>query len=406
MKHMLVSIIMPAFNAEAYIAQAIESILAQTYHQWELIVINDGSTDNTLNIVSSFTDHRIRSINQENRGLAGARNTGIRVAQSNTIALLDSDDLWLPEFLKKMKPLLDQHPEAAAVYCGFRYINELGDEIASFPSIKVVEPELFRKKLIFEGNWLVPSAVLFRKKLAEDVGLFDESLRAVEDADLWIRLSAARPFIGLPEALVKYRRHDSNMSKDPERMFTADYRLWEKMFGPPEGEPSSWPEMKLRGYAQLFRSGTSRYLAYGNVEKSAHYFQKLVEISPSSGLSMGLWRGLVRAHFPEVYQFTPDVQLDWVLAQKDIMALLGELAGRRATSAPLQKSFPRIKATAFQALADEAVRANDLSRALAWLSHALLSSPSILLSRPYWGTLSRGAIRLGRSLVAKIGDRQ
>jgi glycosyltransferase involved in cell wall biosynthesis len=403
---MLVSIIMPAFNAEAYIGQAIESILAQTYQQWELVVINDGSTDNTQHIVSSFTDHRIRSIYQENRGLAGARNTGIRAAQSNTIALLDSDDLWMPEFLKKMKPLLDQHLEAAAVYCGFRYINEIGEEIDSFPSIEVVEPELFHKKLIFEGNFLIPSAVLFRKKLAEDVGLFDESLQAVEDADLWIRLSVVRPFIGLPEALVKYRQHDSNMSKDPERMVAADYRLREKMFGPPEGDPSTWPEMKLHGYAQLFRSGTSRYLAYGNVEKSAHYFQQLVEVSPKLALDMGVWRGLARVHQPNEYQFDPDTQLDWKLAQKDVMSLLGELAKRSTTSVPLQKRLPKIKASAFLALADEAARASNLSWMLVWLSRALASSLSILLWRPYWGTLSRGTMRLGQSLIGKIGNNQ
>jgi hypothetical protein len=119
---------------------------------------------------------------------------------------------------------------------------------------------------------------------------------------------------------------------------------------------------------------------------------------------MGLWRGLTRAHLPDEHQFDPDAQFDWALAQKDVMGLLNELAKRTATSIPLQKHYPRIKASAFLAMADEAVRANDLSQAFVWLCRAGANSPSLVLSRPYWGTLARGAIRFGRRPIAKSGD--
>ena len=399
-----VSVIIPAYNQASFLTEAVESVLAQTYHDFEIIVVNDGSTDDTPQVARQFGD-TLCYIYQTNQGLAAARNTGIRNARADIIALLDADDIWEPDFLEKMIQLLSVHPQAGGAYCGFQYINAQGN-IVGKPSLNVVPPELFRQTLIFKGNWLAACAVVFRRQLAEEVGLFDESLQALEDADLWIRLSAARPFIGLPEALVKYRQHDRNMSKDPERMVTADYLLRVKMFGPPEGEPTSWPELKRQAYAGVFVGGMNRYLAYGNLEKSADYFQRLIEISPSLALDMGVWRGLARAHHPIEYQFDPDVPLDWTLAQKDIMNFLGELTKQALSSISLQKRLQRIKASAFLALADESVRANDLGRALVWLGRALVGSPLILLSRPYWGTSVRGVIRLGQSLTAKIGDGQ
>ena len=398
------SVVIPAYNQAQFLADAIHSVMFQTYRDFEIIVVDDGSTDNTPQVAQQFGE-AIRYIRQTNQGLSAARNTAIRNARAEIIALLDSDDLWEPNFLEKMTNLLNMYPEASGSYCGFQYIDAQG-HIVGKPSLKVVPPELFHQTVIYEGNWLVPSAIVFSKQLVEQVGLFDITINPVADADMWIRLSAIRPFIGLPEALVRYRQHDSNMSKDPEQMVTADYRLKEKMFGPPKGDPSSWPRMKQHVYAQLFRYGTSRYLAYGSVEKGANYFQQLIEISPNLALDMGVWRGLARAHLPSEYQFDPDAQLDWTLAQRDVMALLGELAKRSTASFSFQKRLPRIKASAFLALADEAVRASDLSQARVWLSRALVSSPFVLLSRPYWGTLARGAIRLGRSLIARFGDGQ
>jgi glycosyltransferase involved in cell wall biosynthesis len=381
----LVTVVIPAYNAEVFIAQTIKSVIVQTYPHWELIVVDDGSTDNTANIVSSFNDSRIRYIYQENRGLGEARNTGIHAAQSEIIAFLDADDVWDLKFLEKMVGLLNQHPQAAAVYCGFQYINSQGQSVGN-PRLQVVPLDIFHKTLIHKGNWLVPCAVVLRKKLVEEVGLFDGELWGVEDTDMWIRLSARYPFVGLSEILVKYRVHNENMSKDPKHMITGAHRLAEKRHGPPTGDVLLWPEIKRFAYAKLYRHATRSYLAAGNISQSAAYFQQLFEIAPDMALSMAVWRMLVRVHLPVEYRDDPTAPLNWEMAQSDIENLLAELE-RRATH--LEKQMPRIKGSAFLALADEAARAGELKRAYRQLWYIALHYPRTLFSRPYWGTLIR-----------------
>ncbi len=389
-----VSIIIPCYNQAHYLSDALYGILGQTFTDWEALIVNDGSTDNTAEIVSQFTDPRIRYIYQENRGLGGARNTGIRAAQSEVIALLDSDDLWGPEYLEEMLDRLNRHPEAAAVYCGFEYINSQGQPVGR-PSVKTVRPEAFHQALIYEGNWLVPSCVIFREQLADEVGFFDESLLGVEDTDLWVRLSECHVFVGLPKVLARYRLHDTNMSKDPQHMVTGHRRLVEKRYGPPEGDVLAWSEPKKHAYARLAHLATWRYLAYGDVQKSAHYFQELVEISPRAAMGMGLWRALARIQLPVEQRNAPSAEIDLALAQRDISGLLGELAVRTAYSTTLKEWYSRIRGSALLALAEEAVRANNLRQAYSWLWQAAVSCPRLLLARPYWGTIWRSMTRIG-----------
>jgi glycosyltransferase involved in cell wall biosynthesis len=370
---------------------ALKSILAQTFSDWEAIIVDDGSTDDTARVASQFSDPRFRYIYQENRGLSGARNTGIRAAVSETIALLDSDDVWESIFLEKTINWLGQHPEAAGVYCGYHYIDSQG-QLVGRPSIRVVPPDSFRRVLINKGNWLAPCAVVFRKRLAEEVGLFDESMRAVEDTDLWIRLSVSHPFVGLPEALVRYRRHSANMTKNPKHMVTAARQLTEKLYGLTEGDAGSWSTPKKLAYAGLFAYAARFYLAYGDAKESACYFQQLVEISLHTATSMPTWRCLVRAHLPVEYQNDPLASPDWTLAQRDIEGLLGELASRAISSDTLQRHYTRIKGGAFLALAEEAVRAREQRRAFNWMWRAAASCPTLLLARPYWGTISRSIL--------------
>ncbi len=388
-----VSIVIPCYNQAHYLSDALYGILGQTFTDWEAIIVNDGSSDDTVEVASQFTDPRIRYIYQENRGLGGARNTGIRAAQGKMIALLDSDDLWEPKYLEEMLDRLNHYPEAAAVYCGFQYINSQGQPVGK-PSVKTVHPEVFHQTFIYEGNWLVPSAVVFRKQLADEVGLFDESLLGVEDTDLWFRLSECHVFVGLPEILVRYRLHDTNMSKDPQHMITGHRRLVEKRYGPPEGNVLTWSEPKKHAYARLAHSATWRYLAYGDVQKSAHYFQKLVEISPRAAMGMGLWRALARVQLPVEQRNDPSAKIDLALAQRDISGLLGELAIKATYSTILKEWYSRIRGSALLALAEEAVRANNLRQAYSCLLQIAVSCPQLLLVRPYWGTISRSMTRI------------
>lgn len=403
MKSDLVSVVIPAYNAAQYIRQAIESVLAQTYRDFEIIVVDDGSSDDTPSIARQF-GAAIRYIRQPNRGLSAARNTAIKHACGAVIALLDSDDLWDPEFLEKMMRLLNNHPEVAGVYCGFQYINSQG-EIVGRPSLKTVSPELFYATMIDEGNWLAPCGVIFRKRLTESAGLFDESLQAVEDWDMWIRLSEHQPFIGLPEALVKYRRHETNMSQDPERMIKAICQLTERRYGTAEGDVSTWSLSKKKAFGDLYLSAAIRYFAAGRVSKSAEYLQKLVEISPDYACRLSVWRGIVRAHTPIEYQFDHSPPHDWELMHARLAELLGELTRSANRSTEIHGLYPRLKGFAFLALADEAVRAGELGRASKWLGKAVCSHLPLLFARPFWGTILRSVTMfLPRSSKSKVAS--
>jgi glycosyltransferase involved in cell wall biosynthesis len=387
MEPILVSAVIPAYNAELYLEEAIESVLAQTYKTVELIVVDDGSTDDTALIAKKFGDS-VHLIRQTNRGLSGARNTGIRNAQGEIIALLDADDLWEPNFLEEMVSGLEKSPHAAGAYCGFQYINKDGNVVGK-PSLKVVDPDVFHETLRIGGNWLVPSGVIFWKSYVFKVGLFDESLRALEDVDMWIRLSVDHPFIGLPVPLVKYRRHESNMSKDPQHMITASRLLTEKRVGPLEGEFSSWPESMVYAYCRHFHSAAIRYLTVGNYEKSVYYLCQLAGISLDYLYDIGLWRGLARAHVPDEYQFDSSLEFNWTRMQSDIENLLAELKKNSNSQPNIHKHYARIKASAFLALADEAGRAGNLRLAYRWLWTALRSFSLILLDRRLWGIIFR-----------------
>lgn len=397
----LVSAIVPAYNAELFLAQAVESILAQTYRNFEIILVDDGSTDKTEPIARQFKD-AVRYVYQTNKGLAAARNTGIRHAKSEIIALLDADDLWDPKFLEVMTGLLKQHPDAAGVYCGFQYIDRQGN-IVGKPSLRVVPPELFYRTQIIQGNWLSACSVLFRKPIAEEVGLFDESLRALEDQDMWIRLSANHPFVGLPVSLVKYRRHETNMSKDPKHMITAGSLLMKKVFGPAEGDISSWPKLKLVAYRNHFRSAAIRYLAVGNYKRSTEYLCQLAGISLDYFFSIELWRGLARAHVPNEYQFDDSFVPNWSKMQSDIDNLISELDQIRADQAIINKHFKKIKSSAFLALADEAGQVGKLSLAYRWLGIAVRAFAPLWLDRRLWGTMFRSLIGKLNHIILRDG---
>jgi len=387
MKSESVSVIIPAYNASAYLGQAIESVLAQTYQNFEIIVVDDGSTDETPQIIERF-GKAVQSIHQSNQGLSGARNTGIRNSNTEIIALLDADDLWEPEFLESMMDLLQKNPHAAGVYSGFQYIDATG-RILGKPSLKVVHPDDFYQSLLTGGNWLVPSAVVLRKSHVYEVGLFDEEIGPVADTDLWEKLSRTGLLMGIPKALVQYRRHGSNMSNDPERMVTAAYRLTEKKFGPADGDLSSWPKKKVVAYSHHYKSASVRYLSAGNIKKSADYLRKLAAVSLDHLFSMDVWRALARAHVPDEYQFDSSFELKWNKVQGDVEGVLKELDQEKIKPSGIRDEYARIKASAYLALADEAGRAGKMRQAYKWLRVASGSYSRLWLARPFWGTVAR-----------------
>lgn len=207
-----VSVIIPTFNRGWVIKEAIDSVLNQTFGSFELIVVDDGSTDNTLDILAEYKD-RITLIKQRNRGVSAARNRGVDSASSKFIAFLDSDDLWLPQKLKRQIEFFDSNPEALICQTEETWIRD---------GVRVNPGKRHRKVsgMIFEPSLQLclvsPSAVMIKRSLFEEVGLFDESLPACEDYDMWLRVGYKHPIFLIDTPLIiKRGGHTDQLSKNP-----------------------------------------------------------------------------------------------------------------------------------------------------------------------------------------------
>ena len=224
----LVSVIISAYNVAPFIHQAVQSVLAQTVSDLEVIVVDDGSTDETAEVVRSIQDSRLRLLRTPNCGLPSAQNTGIEAARGEFVAFLDGDDFWSPNMLERHLQFHQQRLEADLVFSLSCVVDEHGRELGvmkpwrgdqwSFAEILIENPI---------GNG---SSVTIRRAALDQAGPFDESLRAGNDLDMWLRLSRLRPgnVVCLPEVLVRYRRRPGQLTRNWRRMRDAYERVLEK----------------------------------------------------------------------------------------------------------------------------------------------------------------------------------
>jgi glycosyltransferase involved in cell wall biosynthesis len=201
-----VSVVIPVYNGERYLAEAITSVLDQTYKSFELIVVDDGSTDKSAAVVRSFTDDRIRYLYQSNGGASKARNLGVAASRGTVIAFLDSDDAWLPRKLERQVDYLASYKEVGAVYCWYEVLEPNGSRRACSLSVGHDPWEIIKT-----GCGLLPSATTFRKEVLQKVGGFDEAFLGSEyqDLELSLRLSEITRFACLPEILLLYRHPET-----------------------------------------------------------------------------------------------------------------------------------------------------------------------------------------------------
>lgn len=229
----IVSVIIPVYNVEAYIAATLESVLQQTFQDFEIIVIDDASPDGSIEIVKRFSDPRIRIIHQKNRGLAGARNTGIREAKGQIIALLDSDDLWHAQKLEKHVAHLNMASHVGVSYSRSEFIDESGQSLGTYTMPKlhnITIQDLFLNNPVGNG-----SAPVIRKAVLDEIAysegserwFFDEHFRQAEDIECWARvaLNTQWTFEGLADPLTLYRVNTQSLSgnfiKQHEAMLTV-----------------------------------------------------------------------------------------------------------------------------------------------------------------------------------------
>ena len=261
----IVSVIMPVFNGAGSITEAIQCVLQQTWQDWELIVVNDGSSDNTEEIVLQVADPRVQYLAQTNQGVSAARNAGIHLAQGTYLSFLDADDTWHPEFLERCLTALSKRRDLAGVYTFYQLMDAHG---ALLPQVggHIVPAAAFRDALV-EENLFAIHAAMTRADVVREVGLFDPTLACAEDWDLWFRIAQHHQMAGIPEPLAYYRVSKDSASSDPARAHLNHRAFFEKHYGPIQGDPATWDEVNRRAYGFIFRLSGLEFVKQGRFEE-------------------------------------------------------------------------------------------------------------------------------------------
>lgn len=241
--HSLITIIIPTYNYACFISEAIDSVLSQTYTHWECYIVDDGSTDNTSDVVDQYTsiDTRIHFIRQENAGPAAARNNGIKHSNGEFIQFLDADDLIASDKIRQQLSFLESNPTVDIVYGDMRYFRSeapidllysmFEPDMPWMPMASGVGREILLPLL--SQNIMVSNAPLIRRSVIHDVGLFDETLEALEDWQYWLRcanLNKRFEFKDFPDGLALVRLHRSSTSQSGRRSINPStiFDMWNK----------------------------------------------------------------------------------------------------------------------------------------------------------------------------------
>ena len=255
----LVSVIVPCHNGARFLADAIESALAQTHPAIETIVVDDGSVDDTPAILERYAD-RVRVLHQQNRGPSAARNAALAVARGEYVAFLDADDRFRPEKIARQVAILDTRPDIGLVYGGWRFIDEEG---RSLPGEGRPRGEGDMLPALLLGNPIHPLAAVVRRTLVAEVGGFEESLRGCEEWDLFLRLSRrGMRWASIDATLGDYRVHPAQSHGQTRMMLASAIHVLERFFSDPELPPvlravegRAFQAAYLRGAAECYRAG-------------------------------------------------------------------------------------------------------------------------------------------------------
>jgi glycosyltransferase involved in cell wall biosynthesis len=228
-----VSVVIPTYNQSQFLGAAIDSALSQSIPSLEVIVVDDGSTDDTERLLAGYRD-RVRSIRQKNLGVGAARNNGARIAKGSLLAFLDSDDIWLPQKLSFQIQRFEKEPALGLVHCGLEFIDgqgtAIGSETDGLEGDVSVHMLLFRRPVILGGG----SGAVIRKAIFDELGGFDPCLSTSADWDLYYRI-ASRSRVGfVPDVLLRYRIHTGNMHRNIDAMEQDMLLAFEKAFREPE----------------------------------------------------------------------------------------------------------------------------------------------------------------------------
>lgn len=297
--HPRVSVIIPVYNGAAYVSEAIESVFSQTYHDYEIIVADDGSADNTLEVLKQFGD-RIIVLALPHRGVCATRNEAIRQSHGEFIALLDADDIWEPRKLELQVAYLDQHPEFALVYA--YSTNFTGNDEGNIVLVKKLDFEGDIFKDIFTKNSFANDTIVMRRSVFDEIGGYDESLTAMEDYELNLRIARKHQIGRVPQSLLRRRIHPGSFySSGYDNQYIYQLPVYDKQMSDPDVE-------RLIGKSKRdYMSSFILKFIFKNLfdERPEFIPQKLKDLETYDPAKAGLARQLVARHDVSLESWQP-----------------------------------------------------------------------------------------------------
>ena len=276
MKNPLISICIPTYNGETYIRPCIESVLNQTFKNFEYIIVDDGSTEDIKSVVEGFKDERMKCIRHpKNKMIAAAYNSGLKAAKGKFAAFLESDDKWLPEKLERQLEIFEKNKEVGVVYCGL--------------SVRTVDGTILRERHprysgdVFE-NCLernvvyVPSVLMVRKSLLDKEGFFDSSFDPISTYELIIRLAKVTKFDFVDQILVHYLQHEKNFSNQLDDDLSLQIKIHEAIYKKHQSDFKRYPGK----CSERLRNLGIHYCQYKNPKKGRYYFLEAIKVNSAN----------------------------------------------------------------------------------------------------------------------------
>ena len=276
----LVSVILPTYNRAEFLPDSIGSILSQTYDSYEIIVVDDGSMDNTKEVLYPFYQ-RIKYLRLENnRGASVARNIGIQSAQGKYIAFIDADDIWLPEKLQTDIEYFNKHPDVSMVYSKHVNIDKNGRVLDEASKRRLPSGNVFAQ-LFSEQNFIITSSVVVRKEIFETTGLFDVQLFNCQDWDMWLQIAFYFKVVGINTPLVKYRHNLHSLSKNRNNVLKYQKMVIDKIYNKFKAAENSITEKVYKKRLASHYAKVGRYyLRIGNKIQASENFRLSLKYNP------------------------------------------------------------------------------------------------------------------------------
>lgn len=290
-----VSVVIPAYNSLNFLPQALASVRAQTFKDFDIIIVNDGSSDGTEAWLAQQEDSRLHIIHQPNQGASQARNAGIQWSEGEYIALLDADDLWAPTKLEKQVACLEAQPEVGLVHTAIRYIDQQGKDLQH--GLNVRGEGSIWEEVVLNMPVRCGSTPLIRRSCFTEVGNFETSLQFSEEWDMWIRIARRFHFAIINEPLVFYRQHEHNMTKGYKQIAPNLEKVLGRAF---QDVPEGALRIKNEAYSRAYLFAAWRAYFSGDIPEAASLHRKAFQHYPKLRFaknSLNLSARLARANW-------------------------------------------------------------------------------------------------------------